>query len=159
VLVDELGIEPSAELRELHEAILAQDPSLLRSVPTRRLESPGQVDGPSRPHEEAAASREERKVVTVLSASIAFAEEAELSDPEDVRALLGPYHARVRTVVERFGGAVEKLLGAEVIALFGAPATHEDDPERAVRAALAVRGWVAEQQGLEVQIASTPGRC
>ncbi|HEY2437400.1 MAG TPA: BTAD domain-containing putative transcriptional regulator [Solirubrobacteraceae bacterium] len=160
-LVDELGIEPSAQLRELHEAILAQAPSLLRSMPTSQLESHDTVDvrdpAPSRPHEEAEASREERKVVTFLAASVAFREMAEPRDPEDVRQLLGPFHAHVRTVVERFGGVLEKILGAEVIALFGAPTAHEDDPERAVRSALAVRDWVAEQQGLELQIAVDTG--
>ena len=54
-------------------------------------------------------------------------------DPEDVRALLSPYYARLRTELERFGGTVEKFIGDAVMALFGAPVTHEDDPERAVR--------------------------
>jgi class 3 adenylate cyclase/tetratricopeptide (TPR) repeat protein len=64
---------------------------------------------------------------------------AEKLDPEDVRARLAPYYARVRTELERFGGTVEKFIGDAVVALFGAPAAHEDDPERAVRAAIAVR--------------------
>ena len=64
---------------------------------------------------------------------------AEKLDPEDVRARLAPYYARVRTELERFGGTVEKFIGDAVVALFGAPLAHEDDPERAVRAAIAVR--------------------
>jgi predicted ATPase/class 3 adenylate cyclase len=64
---------------------------------------------------------------------------AEKLDPEDVRARLAPYYARVRTELERFGGTVEKFIGDAVLALFGAPVAHEDDPERAVRAAIAVR--------------------
>ena len=51
-------------------------------------------------------------------------------DPEDVAAILGPYHARVRTELERYGGTVEKFIGDAVMALFGAPVAHEDDPER-----------------------------
>src|SRR6187455_3107058 len=65
-------------------------------------------------------------------------------DPEDVVGLLGPYHARVREKIERFGGTVEKFIGDAVMAVFGAPVTHEDDPERAVRAALAARDAVQE---------------
>ena len=60
-------------------------------------------------------------------------------DPEDVRALLSPYYARLRTELERFGGTVEKFIGDAVMALFGASAGHEDDPERAVRGLPRVR--------------------
>jgi class 3 adenylate cyclase len=86
---------------------------------------------------------EERKVVTVLFADlVGFTSRAEQMDPEDVRALLSPYYAGLRAELERFGGTVEKFIGDAVMALFGAPAGHEDDPERAVRAALAIRDWV-----------------
>src|ERR687887_2314286 len=92
-----------------------------------------------------AAVREERKVVTVLFADlVGFTSKAEQMDPEDVRALLAPYHAHLRSELERFGGTVEKFIGDAVVALFGAPTAHEDDPERAVRAALAIRDWIAE---------------
>ena len=88
----------------------------------------------------AAAAREERKVVTVLFCDlVGFTGRAESMDPEDVRALLSGYHERVRHELERHGGTVEKFVGDAVMALFGAPVAHEDDPERAVRAALAVR--------------------
>jgi class 3 adenylate cyclase len=82
---------------------------------------------------------------------VGFTARAERLDPEDVRSPLGPYHAHVREELERFGGTVEKFIGDAVMALFGAPTAHEDDPERAVRAALAIRDW-AEEQGDELQV-------
>ena len=88
---------------------------------------------------------EERKPVTVLFCDIVGSTAtAEQLDPEDVRARLAPYYERARTELERFGGTVEKFIGDAVVALFGAPIAHEDDPERAVRAALAVREAVEE---------------
>src|SRR2546423_1306844 len=84
-----------------------------------------------------APGREERKVVTVLFADlVGFTSRAEQLDPEDVRALLSPYYGRLRLELERFGGTVEKFIGDAVMALFGAPVAHEDDPERAVRSAM-----------------------
>ena len=64
---------------------------------------------------------------------------AESLDPEDVRAVLDRYHRCVRDEIERFGGIVEKFVGDAVMAVFGAPIAYGDDPERAVRAALAVQ--------------------
>jgi class 3 adenylate cyclase/tetratricopeptide (TPR) repeat protein len=104
-------------------------------------------------------AREERKIVTVLFADlVGFTSRAERLDPEDVRALLGPYHARLREELERYGGTVEKFIGDAVMALFGAPVAHEDDPERAVRAALAIRDWVREEEeDLQLRIAVNTG--
>src|SRR5476649_2208536 len=103
-------------------------------------------------------AREERKVVTVLFADlVGFTARAELLDPEDVRAVLAPYHAYLRSTLERFGGTVEKFIGDAVMALFGAPIAHEDDPERAVRAALAIRDWAGESDELQVRIAVNTG--
>ena len=69
---------------------------------------------------------------------------AERLDPEDVRAILAPYHERLRDELERRGGTVEKFIGDAVVGVFGAPVAHEDDPERAVRAALAIQDAIAE---------------
>ncbi|MBA3366309.1 MAG: AAA family ATPase, partial [Actinobacteria bacterium] len=103
-------------------------------------------------------AREERKVVTVLFADlVGFTGRAERLDPEDVRAMLSPYYARLRSELERFGGTVEKFIGDAVMALFGAPTAHEDDPERAVRAALAIRDAIAEDGELQVRIGITTG--
>jgi class 3 adenylate cyclase/tetratricopeptide (TPR) repeat protein len=91
------------------------------------------------------AVREERKVVTVFFADlVGFTGRAEQLDPEDVRAMLSPYYGRLRSEIERFGGTVEKFIGDAVMAVFGAPVTHEDDAERAVRAGLAVRDAIQE---------------
>jgi class 3 adenylate cyclase/tetratricopeptide (TPR) repeat protein len=111
------------------------------------------ADAPLRPR------REERKVITVLFADLAgFTARAERLDPEDVRALLAPYHDRLRAELERFGGTVEKFIGDAVMALFGAPIAHEDDAERAVRAALAIRAWAGDQgERLRVRIGINSG--
>ena len=90
-------------------------------------------------------SREERKLVTVLFCDlVGFTARSDNADPEDVRATLRPYHARLRTEIERFGGTVEKFIGDAVMAVFGAPVAHEDDAERAVRSALRIMGAIAE---------------
>ena len=101
--------------------------------------------------------RRERKVVTVVFCDlVGFTARAESLDPEDVEAILRPYHERVRSELERHGGTVEKFIGDAVMALFGAPLAHEDDPERAVRAALAIREFALEE-GLELRVGITTG--
>jgi len=106
----------------------------------------------------APAVRAERKILTVLFADlVGFTSRAEQLDPEDVQAVLAPYHERLRYELERWGGTVEKFIGDAVMALFGAPVTREDDPERAVRAALAIRDWIAEEGELQVRIAVNTG--
>ena len=99
--------------------------------------------------------REERKVVTVLFADlVGFTSRAEQMDPEDVRALLAPYWQHLRDELERYGGTVEKFIGDAVMALFGAPVAHEDDPERAIFAALDMLDATAE---FASQLKSTHG--
>src|SRR6266550_2247476 len=103
-------------------------------------------------------ARRERKVLTVLFADlVGFTSASEQMDPEDVEAILRPYHERLRYDLERWGGTVEKFIGDAVMALFGAPVTREDDPERAVRAALAIRDWIVEEGKLQVRIAVNTG--
>ena len=97
-------------------------------------------------------------MVTVLFADlVGFTARAERLDPEDVQAVLAPYHERLRYELERWGGTVEKFIGDAVMAIFGAPVTREDDPERAVRAALAIRDWISEEGKLQVRIAVNTG--
>jgi len=100
---------------------------------------------------------EERRIVSVLFVDlVGFTSRAERLDPEDVRDFLTPYHERVRAEVERFGGSVEKFVGDAVMGVFGAPTAYGDDPERAVRAALAIRDWAGED-GLQLRIAVNTG--
>jgi DNA-binding SARP family transcriptional activator/class 3 adenylate cyclase/tetratricopeptide (TPR) repeat protein len=185
-LSDELGIDPGPELQKLELSVLRHDPLIAAPPQEARLDnrplratSRGAMSTAScsscgtevQPGERlcpecaatlvvtAAAAREERKVITVLFADlVGFTSRSERMDPEDVRALLSPYYTRVRTELERFGGTVEKFIGDAVMALFGAPVAHEDDPERAVRAALAIRDWVVDEQAdLQVRIAVNTG--
>ena len=106
---------------------------------------------------EPAAPNEERRFVSVLFVDlVGFTARAEQLDPEEVRAILTPYHERVRREIESFGGVVEKFVGDAVMSVFGAPTAYGDDAERAVRAALAVRESVRElnegEAGLDLQI-------
>ncbi len=107
---------------------------------------------------------EERRIVSVLFADlVGFTSRAERLDPEDVRAILRPYYASLRERIESFGGTVEKFIGDAVMGVFGAPVAHGDDPERAVRAALAIRAAVSEMNAqdprldLQVRIAVNTG--
>ncbi|MGI8972586.1 MAG: AAA family ATPase, partial [Gaiella sp.] len=108
--------------------------------------------------------REERKIVSVLFADlVGSTSRAERLDPEDVRAILAPFHARLRHELERHGGTVEKFIGDAVVGVFGAPRAHEDDAERAVRAALAIQDAIAElnetdpEWSLEVRVGVNTG--
>ena len=99
------------------------------------------------------APRDERRIVTVIFVDlVGFTARAERLDPEEVRAVLAPYHDRVRREIESFGGVVEKFIGDAVMGVFGAPLAHGDDAERAVRAALVVRDIVGELAGGDLQI-------
>jgi class 3 adenylate cyclase/tetratricopeptide (TPR) repeat protein len=104
-----------------------------------------------------APAREERKIVSVLFCDlVGFTAASEQQDPEDVRARVQPYHARLRQEIERYGGTVEKFVGDAVMAAFGAPVAHEDDAERAVRTGLRILEAIAElndaDAGLDLQV-------
>ena len=113
----------------------------------------------------APAAREERKVVTALFADVVGSTVlAERLDPEDFTSVVGEAVRRMALAVENFGGAVSELAGDGLLALFGAPVAHEDDPERAVLAGLrivghieayaaeVVRDWEIEDFGVRVGI-------
>jgi DNA-binding SARP family transcriptional activator len=140
-LVDELGIEPGAPLRELEQAILRQDRSL----------------DPALEQREEVPREERRKTVTVLFVDIAHPEtvDPELLHDASVCAL-----GHVRRVLEGHGATTEQRAGDEVMAVFGMPRAHEDDALRAVRAALELMAEVAgvfEQGSVEVRVGIETG--
>ena len=90
----------------------------------------------------------ERRLVSVLFADlVGFTTLSEDRDAEEVRDLLSRYFETARQVIERYGGTVEKFIGDAVMAVWGAPVAHEDDAERAVRAALELIAAVAALGG------------
>jgi class 3 adenylate cyclase/tetratricopeptide (TPR) repeat protein len=92
----------------------------------------------------------ERRLVSVLFADlVGFTTLSEARDSEEVRELLTRYFETCRLVVERYGGTVEKFIGDAVMAVWGTPTANEDDPERAVRAALHLLEAVQEL-GVEI---------
>jgi class 3 adenylate cyclase/tetratricopeptide (TPR) repeat protein len=105
----------------------------------------------------AAASREQRKTVTVLFCDLTGSTAlGETLDPERLRALLANYFERMQAIVERHGGSVEKFIGDAVMAVFGVPLLHEDDALRAVRAAVEMRDALPEL-GLQGRIGVMTG--
>src|SRR5438094_3015288 len=112
----------------------------------------------------AAGKGEERKIVSVLFADlVGFTAASEAADPEDGGARLRPYHQRLKELIEARGGTVEKFIGDAVVGLFGAPISHEDDAERAVRAALRIQQAIDELNeadpglGLSARVAVNTG--
>jgi class 3 adenylate cyclase/tetratricopeptide (TPR) repeat protein len=106
---------------------------------------------------------DERKTVTALFADVVGSTAmGSQRDPEVVRDVLRQFFARMRTVAESHGGTVEKYIGDAVMVVFGMPRRHEDDAERAVRAALAMRAATAELEaelrlGLAVRLGVNTG--
>src|SRR4051794_15255686 len=147
-LMDELGLEPSEDLRALQQAILQQDPSLHEAASRAVERSP------------------DRRNVTVLFCDLVDSTRlaAEL-DPEVYRQFMSGYFAAVRASITRHGGTLEKFIGDAVMAVFGVPALHEDDALRAVRAAVEVQDAlraleVSARIGVstgEVHVLSDPG--
>ncbi|HYR93020.1 MAG TPA: adenylate/guanylate cyclase domain-containing protein, partial [Methylomirabilota bacterium] len=104
-------------------------------------------------------STEQRKLVSVVFADVvgstAFGSD---QDPEAVRSVMGSYFARMKSIAELHGGTVEKFIGDAVMVVFGVPRLHDDDAERAVRAALAMRDAMADLNAeLRVSLAARVG--
>ena len=103
------------------------------------------------------ATSEERKLVTVLFADVAGSTQlGDRLDAEALKDVMSRFFAAMRAEIEAEGGTVEKFIGDAVMAVFGAPSAHEDDPERAVRAALAIRDALADSE-VDVRIAVHTG--
>ena len=138
-LSEELGIAPGPALQELERAILSQAAELARPsgfgaepaapAPVAAVEQPTVVDPADA---EPATEQQRRKTVTILIAERPSTEGSEL---EAQRRLADSELEATTAVVERHGGSVESVLGAQVMAVFGVPLVHEDDAVRAVRAA------------------------
>jgi class 3 adenylate cyclase/tetratricopeptide (TPR) repeat protein len=114
------------------------------------------------PPEAAPRPAEERRRVSILFVDlVGFTERSDRADPEDVRTTLLPFHARVKEDIERYGGTLDKFIGDAVMGVFGAPVAHEDDPLRAVRAALRILRTIDElrerDRTLQVRVAVNTG--
>jgi DNA-binding SARP family transcriptional activator/tetratricopeptide (TPR) repeat protein len=133
-LVDELGIEPSRELRELEGAILRQDPALElepRAEPEEAAAPPVRSHAAPRP-----ADRAERKTVTAMYVRLGMtAEGGGDVDPEVLQDALGRAMAEIEAAVAAHQGTVDARAADALTAIFGIPVVHEDDPARAARAA------------------------
>ncbi|MBA2740852.1 MAG: AAA family ATPase [Actinobacteria bacterium] len=141
-LVDELGIDPSRQLRELESAILRQDPALeARSSPTPNPAAVEPTEAPlPEPQVSVAAPREARKTVTALVARITlFSPDGSRLDPEVLRGVSRRAFGEVENAIERHGGTIQAIAGDAVSAVFGLPRVHEDDALRALRAASEAR--------------------
>ncbi|MGH2992910.1 MAG: BTAD domain-containing putative transcriptional regulator [Solirubrobacterales bacterium] len=139
-LVEELGIEPSPVLQRLEAAILRQDPALEPSIePAPLIETPVEPAPPRI----GARSSETRKTVTVLAAGLTA--DGEL-DPEQLLQHEQLLREAVSQAADRYAGTVESVRGDEITVVFGVPYIHEDDPVRAMRAALDAREQLATPQ-------------
>jgi class 3 adenylate cyclase len=129
-LVEELGIEPGGALQQLERLILNQDAAL--ELEARPMPAPSRQSPVERPE-----FGEERKVATILFADVIGSTElGERLDPERLRALLRTYFDTMSDAIAAWGGTLEKYIGDAIVAVFGVPVVHEDDAERAIRAAL-----------------------
>ena len=167
-LVDELAVEPSEALRDLEQAILRQDPSLLLA-PTRPIAAEAATGhAPDAPTIDMSATASPsaapragaaRKTATVLAAKLSVEAEA---DPEQARSAVGAARERADEIVVQHGGRLVAALGGEVTWVFGIPLVREDDAWRALRAADELRSVLpgaepSARQGLTVRLGIASG--
>jgi class 3 adenylate cyclase len=136
LLADELGLEPSAELRELERRMLAHDPELEKAAP-QPIAAPTAV----LPREQPIRAR--RPATVVFADMVDSTALAERLDPESVHGVLDRYSKISAAVLERNGGTVEKFIGDAIVGFFGLTELHEDDALRGVRAAVELRDAAA----------------
>jgi DNA-binding SARP family transcriptional activator/tetratricopeptide (TPR) repeat protein len=133
ILADELGIDPSAGLRDLERAILRQEPSLDVSEPTSvTLEA---AEDPTAPSGESPVLEDVRKLVTVVRLEMVPKEAGRL-DAERFQRVVSTGYERLRAVFAAHGGAVTRADPGAFVAIFGVPRAHEDDALRAILASL-----------------------
>ena len=144
-------------------------PALRRREPARRevLHRVRRRRSPAAPAERGAAAGataeappEERRKATVLFADLSgYTAVAERMDPEAVKSMVEGALRRLGDEVGRYGGTIDKYIGDNVMAVFGAPVAHEDDPERAVRAGLAMQAAMEEINDRHRRAATSASRC
>src|ERR1700691_2926701 len=131
---DVLGQLTDADLKELGVSSLGNRKRLLAAIAARTP-----VSAVSEPAAE--GSKGERRQVTILFADLCgFTALSQSLDPEEVRELVARYTALIDGIVVSYGGTIDKHIGDAVMALFGAPKAHDDDPLRDARAALDIHG-------------------
>jgi class 3 adenylate cyclase len=138
---------PDEKARELKAAIAgleaqrsALGDSVVESAVTALRQQLAELETPFR----LMATEEERKVVTILFADVSgFTALFEKLDPEEVRSLINACFERLVPIVKKYEGTLDKFIGDEIMALFGAPVAHENNPERALRAALEMMEAIA----------------
>jgi DNA-binding SARP family transcriptional activator/tetratricopeptide (TPR) repeat protein len=140
-LLDELGLDPSATLQQLEQAILRQDSELDLELP------------PVPPPPPSVSKVETRKTVTILFCEIA---PSTAVDPEALVDVSRRFFVEASAAIAAHGGRPENVVGNELCGVFGVPAVHEDDALRATRAALEIRG-AARGAGLDVRIGLNTG--
>ena len=126
-----LGKLTDADLKELGVNSLGHRKHLLAAISERDVVVP-----PSSRHADHSLAGERRQVTVLFADLCGFTAISQSLDPEEVRELVGRYTALVDGIVVGYGGTVDKHIGDAVMALFGAPRAHDDDPIRAARAAL-----------------------
>ncbi|MFL5979471.1 MAG: BTAD domain-containing putative transcriptional regulator [Gaiellaceae bacterium] len=137
LLDEELGLEPGVELRELERRMLSHDPELEHAAERWQAVTP--------PRLEAAEPIRARRPATVVFADVADSTAlGEQLDPESVHRILERYSETATAILERHGGTAEKFIGDAIVGFFGLTEIHEDDAQRAVRAAVELREAVSE---------------
>ena len=148
--LDEIGLQPGPQLRQLEQAILRHDPAL--RVPVAATEEVSGPTGVEATVKLPGAPASRRKVVSALFCDVTSATaRGEDLDPEALHELMKRCRSELRRVIERHGGTVDTFAGNAVMALFGIPRVREDDALRAVRAAAEIRErvqTVAEHAGV-----------
>src|SRR5258708_4456374 len=128
-----------ADLKELGVTSLGHRKRLLTAIAAHGVSAPASIEAPAD-----SAPPHERRQVTILFADLSgFTALSQSLDPEELRDLVARYTKLVDGIVVDYGGTVDKHIGDSVMALFGAPRAHDDDPLRAARAAIDIHEALA----------------
>jgi len=146
VLADELGVEPEAETVTLYEQIRTGTLAPTTKPPPVAVSAAEQVPSPSPPSLGQGVPEGERRIVTIVQAKVSSSTAlTSRVDAEDWAAFVGQFLRAAGAEVRRLGGEVGRYGSEGLVALFGAGAAHEDDPERAVLSALALQAVFRSQ--------------